>query len=108
MDYDKIDASLAVALDEVNNPEERMLSVFIQTTQGVDPAATDFLKEIGVAGAMEGRKIFTAKLSSRAVDELTRQPWVRYVKLSQKIRMVESSATPSAQLAQVDPQSNKK
>ena len=40
MDYDKIDASLAVALGEVDNAEERMLSVFIQTTHGVDPAAS--------------------------------------------------------------------
>jgi hypothetical protein len=88
MDYDKIDASLAVALDEAKNPEERLLSVFIQTTQGVDPVATDFLKEIGVKGATEGRKIFTAKLSPHAVEALTKQPWVRYVKLSQKMRMI--------------------
>lgn len=108
MDYDKIDASLAVALDEVDNREERMLSVFIQTTQGVDPAATDFLKEIGVKGATEGKKIFTAKLSPRAVDELTKQPWVRYVKLSQKMRMMEGPVVPLTQLARIDQLSDKK
>ncbi len=91
MDYRKIDAVLAAALDEMKNPEERALSVFIHTAQKVDLTATTFLREIGVRGATEGKKIFTATLSPRAVEELSKQPWVRYVKLSQKLRMVRSN-----------------
>jgi hypothetical protein len=91
MDNRKIDAVLAAALDEMKNPEERALPVFIHTAQTVDPTATTFLREIGVKGATAGKKIFTATLSPRAVEELSKQPWVRYVKLSQKLRMVRSN-----------------
>ncbi|MDZ7292731.1 MAG: hypothetical protein ONB44_05485 [candidate division KSB1 bacterium] len=90
MNYGKIDAFLAAALKEAQNPEEPSLPVFIHTTQAVDVTATDFLQEIGVKGILKGKKIFTAKLSPRAVAELSQQPWVRYVKLSQKLRMVNS------------------
>jgi hypothetical protein len=72
----------------MKNPEERVLSVFIHTAQTVDPTATTFLREIGVKGAMAGKKIFTATLSPHAVEELSKQPWVRYVKLSNRLRMV--------------------
>ncbi len=89
MDYRKIDAVLAAALEEMENPEERALPVFIHTARAVDNTATSFLREIGVKGVMEGKKIFTATLSPRAVEELSKQPWVQYVKLSQKLRMVK-------------------
>lgn len=88
MDNSKIDAVLAAALDEMKNPEERVLSVFIHTAQKVDLTETTFLREIGVRGATAGKRVFTATLSPRAVEELSKQPWVRYVKLSNRLRMV--------------------
>jgi hypothetical protein len=88
MNYRKIDAGLAATLGEMQNPDEQALSVFIHTAQAADTMATSFLREIGVRNATAGKKIFTATLSPRAVAELSKQPWVRYVKLSQKLRMV--------------------
>ena len=88
VDYQKVDAGLASALAEVTNPEARELTVFIHTagTPTQDQAA--FLGQHGVADTSADRQVFTATLSARAVDELTHQPWIRYFKLSSKLRPV--------------------
>jgi hypothetical protein len=99
MDYRKLDAGLAAALDDVQNPEEPALSVFIHTAQAPGTAESDFLQGLGVNGVTSGRRMFTATLSARAVAELCQQPWVRYLKLSRKLRMLggnrEGAAEPS-------------
>lgn len=88
MDYQKIDAALAAALDEVKNPEERAISVFIHTEHAPGDAEAAFLKDLGVGGLTGGRQVFTATLSPRAIGELSDQPWLRYMKLSRKLRIV--------------------
>ncbi len=94
MNYRKLDTRLAAALDEMQNDgnkvsEEPALSVFIHMAQTPDPTAADFLKEIGVKLTSTRQQIVTAKVSPRAVEELSKQPWVRLVKLSQKLRMLK-------------------
>jgi hypothetical protein len=85
MNYRKLDAKLAAVLEEMENPEEAALSVFIYMAPRPDATASTFLKEIGVK--VSGRQqIVTAKVSPRAVKELSKQPWVRAVKLSRPLR----------------------
>jgi hypothetical protein len=91
MNYQKIDAVLAAALDEIKNPEEPALSVFIQTAQTPGSSVTAFLKDLGVHGISPGRQLFTATLSPRAVSVLSEQPWVRSLKLSRKLRMLDEN-----------------
>lgn len=88
MDYGKLDAALAAALEEIQDPEQRALEVFVATTGAPGAAETDFLQGLGVSGAATGRQVFTARLSARAVAELSEQPWVRSLKLSQKLRAI--------------------
>jgi hypothetical protein len=88
MNYRKLDAKLTAALDEMENPEEPKLLVFIHIAPTSDSSATTFLEEIGVKVASTRQQIFTAKISPREVKELSEQPWVRYVKLSQPLRML--------------------
>ncbi len=85
MNYRKLDAKLAAVLDEMENSEEAALSVFIYMTPRPDPNASTFLKEIGVKVSAR-QQIVTAKVSPRAVEELSKQPWVRAVKLSRPLR----------------------
>jgi len=85
MNYRKLDAKLAAVLDELENPEEAALSVFIYMAARPDPTASTFLKEIGVTVSAR-QQIVTAKVSPRAVEELSKQPWVRAVKLSRTLR----------------------
>lgn len=88
MNYRKIDAPLVAAVDEIKNAEEPLQAVFIHTAKAPDETATTFLKAMGVRINSPQQKIFTANLSPHAVKELSQQPWVRYVKLSQKLHML--------------------
>jgi hypothetical protein len=89
MDYRKIDAALAAALDEVQDPEERALSVFIHTTHVPDTAEAELLQNLGIGGVTGGRQVFTATLSARAIGELSEQPWLRYMRLSARLRLLD-------------------
>ncbi|GAB4533624.1 MAG: hypothetical protein Kow0063_15840 [Anaerolineae bacterium] len=91
MDYRKVDAALAAALDEVQDPEEPTLSVFIHTAYAPQDAEVAFLKDLGVRGVTGTRQVFTATLSPRAVAELSEQPWLRYMKLSRRLRLMEDA-----------------
>ncbi len=87
MNYQKLDAALAMALNQVQNAEERSLIVFIQTEPVTDSTAK-FLENLGVSGVTTGRNMFTATLSANAVSQLSDQSWVKYLKLSQKLRLL--------------------
>jgi hypothetical protein len=86
VDYDKLDADLSAELDAVADANEATLPVFIHTEQSNGPEQEAFLKQLGVSGEIAGREMLTANLSRQAIDELSRQPWVRYLKLSRKLR----------------------
>jgi hypothetical protein len=89
MDYDKLDADLAAQLYEFEAATDRsdaMLSIFIETKKPPAPEEAAFLERLGVSGDLKGRDIFTATLSTDAIAELSSQPWVRYLKLSRKLR----------------------
>jgi hypothetical protein len=87
VNYQKLDAALAMALNQVQNAEERSLIVFIQTEPVTDSTAK-FLENLGVSGVTTGRNMFTATLSANAVSQLSDQSWVKYLKLSQKLRLL--------------------
>jgi hypothetical protein len=89
MDYRKIDAALAAALDEVRDPEERSLSVFIHTAQTPGQAEAAFLEGLGVSGISGERQVFTATLSPHAIAQLSEQPWLRYLRLSRRLRLLD-------------------
>lgn len=86
MDYRKIDAALAVALKDVKDPSERALVVFIHTEHVLSATEVAFLEKLGVKIGPGERQVFTATLSANAVAELSDQPWVKYLKLSRKLR----------------------
>ncbi len=88
MNYHKVDAPLAAAVDEIKNAEEPLLAVFIYTAKSRDETATTFLNGIGVRVYSKNQEIFTATVSPHTVKELSQQPWVRYVKLSQKLHLL--------------------
>ena len=91
MDYKKIDASLALALSDVHDPDERVFQVFIHGVRPPDPPEIAALEKLGVTGITSGRRVYTATLSAYEVAELSQQPWVQYLKLSQKLRLLRPS-----------------
>lgn len=91
MDYRKIDAALAATLSEADDPDERLLAVFIHTIRAPTPAEALVLERHGTRGPTSGRQVFTATLSPRAVEEISKQPWVRAIKLSHKLRLLRGA-----------------
>ena len=88
MNYKKLDTALAMVLNEVQDSEEQSLVVFIHTEPVPDAKATAFLESLGV-NVTKGRDVFTATLSANAVSQLSEQPWVQYIRLSQKLRLLD-------------------
>jgi hypothetical protein len=88
MNYQKLDTALAMALNDVQNLDELSLVVFIHTQPLPDKAAATFLESLGVSGVTSERDVFTATLSANAVSQLSDQPWVQYIRLSQKLRLI--------------------
>ena len=86
MDYAKLDAALACAVEASKQPDSRTLQVFIHT----DATPTDeqrlFLQRVGVASAALGKRIMTATLSPRAVEQIAGEQWVRYLRLGSAVR----------------------
>ncbi|AFY33391.1 hypothetical protein [Calothrix sp. PCC 7507] len=94
MNYQKLDAALAIALNDVPNPEESSLDVFIHTEPVLDADAAAVLENLGVSTATTGKDIFTAALSPNAISQLSEQPWVQYLKLSQQLSLVNRRLNP--------------
>jgi hypothetical protein len=87
MDYGKIDADLAFALEEADPAsEDPVFSVFVRTTGEPSPGAEALLGSLGVRNPEPGSRVYTADLSSQGVAELSRQPWVRSLTLSRTLR----------------------
>jgi len=86
MNYQKIDPGLAGALEDALNPDARTLVVFIQTAGPPSPDQFTLLRQYGVSDADTDRQIFTVTLSPRAVEELSDQPWVKYLSLSSRLK----------------------
>jgi hypothetical protein len=85
MDYQKLDAPLASALTDQQEAEDQTWEVFIHTQHVPSASEEAHLRRLGVAGDIQNT-IVTARLSKQAIDELTNQPWIRVLKLSQKLR----------------------
>ncbi|MEH2360315.1 hypothetical protein [Nostoc sp.] len=88
MNYQKLDAALATALNDSQDPEEPNLAVFIHTEPTLDSAATAVLETLGVSDVTSGKDIFTATLSANAISQLSEQLWVKSLKRSQQLRLV--------------------
>ena len=89
MNYQKLDSALAVALNDVNNSQEPGLKVFIHTKNDATyTETTTVLENLGVADVTPEKDVFTATLSPNAISQLSEQPWVQYIKLSQNLHLV--------------------
>jgi hypothetical protein len=88
MNYSKLDAALALAVREAKDSEERNLGIFIDIGPAPDTAEAAVLERLGVSGVASRQQLLTATLSASGVAELSDRPWVRYLRLSQKLRPV--------------------
>jgi hypothetical protein len=84
-DYTRIDEALVLACDETP-ADERSLTVFIHTC---DPPTEDQARRLiqfGMSLPAAGRRILTATLSPADVAALSNEPWIKRLKLSQRLK----------------------
>jgi len=82
MDYSKLDAALAGALDADLDADDASLTVFIHTHETPGAGESARLKELGVNDPAGMRRLFTATLSPRALAALSGEVWIKYIELS--------------------------
>lgn len=88
MNYQKLDAPLSLALNEAQNSKEQSLEIFIHTEPVVDSKAIAVLESLGVKDVTCGKDVFTATLMPTAISQLSEQPWVKSLRLSQQLHLV--------------------
>ncbi|AFY55306.1 hypothetical protein Riv7116_2807 [Rivularia sp. PCC 7116] len=88
MNFSKLDTALILALRNTQDQSKPCLVVFIHTQSAIDSAAIAVLEGFGVSGITAKRDVFTATVSPNAVSQLSEQPWVKYLRLSQELRLV--------------------
>ena len=88
MNFSKLDTALILALKKIEDQSKPSLVVFIHVEPDIDSEATAILKGNGISGITAQRNVFTATLSLNAVSQLSEQPWVKSLKLSKKLRLV--------------------
>jgi hypothetical protein len=87
MNYQKLDATLVMALKDVLEPESPNLVVFIHIQTPLEADAIAQLEALGISNIAENKDVFTATVSPNAVSKLSDQTWVKYLKLSRKLRL---------------------
>jgi len=87
VNWSKIDAALAGALEQADKSAGARLPVFVQLHSGLSPPDSRTLSELGVCGAGGQSGVATANLSRQEVDTLSEQPWVRRLLLSGEQRL---------------------
>ncbi|MEM6398847.1 MAG: hypothetical protein AAF757_01250 [Cyanobacteria bacterium P01_D01_bin.116] len=87
MNFSKLDIALILALKKIQDQSRPCLVVFIHIELPIDSEAIALLEDFSVSGITAQRDVFTATLSSNAVSQLSEQPWVKSLKLSQQLRL---------------------
>jgi hypothetical protein len=89
VNYEKLDADLSAELDQTSNDPDARVPVFIHVTQPVGVAEEEFLRRLGLGGDLQGQELITATLAPRSIEELSSQPWVRYLKMARPMRPLD-------------------
>ncbi|BBD61267.1 hypothetical protein NIES2109_40950 [Nostoc sp. HK-01] len=89
MNYQKLGAALAMALNDVQDPATPSLTVFIHT-EPISEAAIAILQSFDVSDVTSDKDTFTATLSANAISQLSEQTWVKSLQLSQKLGLLNN------------------
>lgn len=86
MDYQKLDAALSAVVSHQHHSDEPSLEVSVCTLAPPDAEQRMELESHGVYGVSSRGRVFSARLSPRAVSSLSEKPWVRLLELAQELK----------------------
>lgn len=84
VDYSKLDAALAAAMEASGAQPE--LTVSVRTCRPLDDAEQQEARSLGVRGVVAGRTIFSATIDRQTAIKLTEKPWVQRLSLARELR----------------------
>ena len=85
MNYNKVDAALAAALKS-EETDKNLIPVFVGVKKGLGQDEKEYLQKLGLIFNKDIPEIITATISQEAISELSDQSWVRYLKLSTRLK----------------------
>lgn len=85
MNYNKVDAALAAALKS-EETDKNFIPVFVGVNKGLGQNEKEYLQKLGLIFNNDIPEIITATISQEAISELSDQSWVRYLKLSTRLK----------------------
>lgn len=91
MNWQKVDASLAGALGDVEDPDSPDLDVFVHLAKNPDPTESAYLQRLGIGSIPSGRQVFTARLSARMIDKLSDYPSVQSMRLTRRLNLLKEA-----------------
>lgn len=87
-DYSKLDGPLIEAC-ESTPADQRSLSVFVHACAPVTADQAETLTRLGICVPGASKRILTATLSPRLVEQLSHEPWIQRLKLSHTLKMLD-------------------
>lgn len=87
MNYNKVDAALAAALKS-EETDKNFIPVFVGVNKGLGQNEKEYLQKLGLIFNKDIPEIITATISQEAISELSDQSWVRYLKLSTRLKPI--------------------
>jgi len=85
MNYNKVEAALAAALKS-EETDKNFIPVFVGVNKGLGQNEKEYLQKLGLIFNKDIPEIITATISQQAISELSDQSWVRYLKLSTRLK----------------------
>jgi hypothetical protein len=85
MNYNKVDAALAAALKS-EETDKNFIPVFVGVNKGLGQNEKEYLQKLGLIFNKDIPEIITATISQEAISDLSDQSWVRYLKLSTRLK----------------------
>lgn len=86
MNYQKLDAALSAVVSDRPHSDEPDLEVSVRVLAPPDEEQRKELERHGVYGVTPRGRVFSARLSPRAVSSLSEKPWVRLLELAQELK----------------------
>jgi hypothetical protein len=87
MNYLKLDAAVASALEDFTDKANKTLVVSVRTTHPLSQSEQEELKDLGGQGVDSGVGIYSATVDRTTLADLSTKPWVRLVSLARPLKM---------------------
>lgn len=89
LNYQKLDPQLIQVWEEIKDSEKKALNIFIKFSRPLNNNELNLLKSKGINIKDVEKKIITAVLSKKEIEDLSDKPWIKQLNLSRKLKPLD-------------------